>query len=780
MAKVIGELLAPAGNLESAIAALENGADAVYAGFSKFNAREMNENFSLKDMSKLSAYCKSHNKRFYNTFNTLVKEDELEEFYQTISYAIDLEADAFIVQDIGVATLIKKLFPSQKIHTSTQMGIHNSLGLQWAKENGFERVILERQITYKELQILAQKKLIELEIFIHGALCCSISGSCIFSSWIGGYSGNRGKCKQPCRRRYFDHTKKNKNGFYFSTTDLCTIDMMKKFLDLEINSFKIEGRLKRLDYILATVKAYRKVIDEAFNENEKLSIGNAKQILSSAPSRVWSHGFFDKENYENVVTPLRLGVAGKLAGEIVSIQNNAITIKATTLLKRGDRIRFQGVDSEQAPSITLYKFNNLTNKMSKTIKPNDVAIIYTNTTVSKECRLYLVGNSITYPTHLLENLPEFKKIKEFNLTIDILPSLLKITAIYKQSIFSKTFSCNLEIAHNKNQDMNSNIIKIFSQTAHNEYRLATININSGDNYFISASFLKEIRRNFYSDFFKEIELLSIEENSSLPTNKQIISNLKESLIQSVKTKIKQTEFDTIKKIIAIDKKRLDEIKEAYPDAQYAIDITQVSHNLLNKQLSWICPPFLPESQLTKLINQIEGLIKKGEKNFIITALYQLPLFEALKSKYEDSCKKLCLTSIYPLQTNNSLSALTLLEKLDRTTLWIELSKKEQEDIIASIPTDIAKRLLQYKEGYPALLTTRAKLIESNDIKDNHGLPFKIIKKDYFSETLYQLYSQKKFLSPQTITDENPLFYDFREGEQDNMLTDQFNFNYKWV
>ena len=212
------ELLAPAGSALSAMAAYDAGADAIYAGLPKFNARERGENFTPDDMAKIIEHFHKGNRKVYVTMNTIVKQSELSEVAEYLALLDQMHPDALIVQDLGVLRMIREYFPHLDIHASTQMGFHNSAGLKLAKELGVKRVILERQISMEELQKLSGSGM-ELEVFAHGALCCSLSGQCLFSSWLGGASGNRGRCKQPCRRRYFS---KNGNGFFFSPRDLCT------------------------------------------------------------------------------------------------------------------------------------------------------------------------------------------------------------------------------------------------------------------------------------------------------------------------------------------------------------------------------------------------------------------------------------------------------------------------------------------------------------------------------------------------------------------------------
>ena len=260
------ELLAPAGNMASALAAFDAGADAVYCGLKKFNARDRSENFTPQEMSKLIAYAHKNGKKVHITFNTLIKEPEIPAAAEELSMLADMGPDAVIVQDIGILAMIRDFFPSLTIHASTQMGFHNSAGLELASKTGAKRVILERQVTLDEINKMTDygnKLPLELEVFVHGALCCCLSGSCLFSSWSGGWSGNRGKCKQPCRRQYFNagDAGRKQGEFLFSPDDLCAIDLLEDFRKAGVCSFKIEGRLRRADYVSKVVSAYRLLMD---------------------------------------------------------------------------------------------------------------------------------------------------------------------------------------------------------------------------------------------------------------------------------------------------------------------------------------------------------------------------------------------------------------------------------------------------------------------------------------------------------------------------------------
>ncbi|MDD3886628.1 MAG: U32 family peptidase, partial [Victivallaceae bacterium] len=246
------ELLAPAGSPACALAAFEAGADAVYAGLAKFNARERGENFTADSMARVVDFAHRAGRKVYVTLNTLIKETELAEVTETLAVLQEIAPDALLVQDLGVLRIAREYFPTLELHASTQMGFHNSAGLALAKKLGVKRVVLERQMTLDELRAVRKSTDLELEVFVHGALCASLSGECLFSSYLGGYSGNRGKCKQPCRRRYFS---RDGNGFFFSTQDLCGVNALPELCKMGVDSLKIEGRLRQPDYVSQTVGA---------------------------------------------------------------------------------------------------------------------------------------------------------------------------------------------------------------------------------------------------------------------------------------------------------------------------------------------------------------------------------------------------------------------------------------------------------------------------------------------------------------------------------------------
>ena len=345
------ELLAPAGNALAALAAYDAGADAIYAGLPKFNARERGENFSPEDMAKIIDYFHRGGKKVYVTLNTIVKQTELAEVAEYLAMLDEMRPDALIVQDLGILRMMREFFPSLRIHASTQMGFHNSAGLELARELGVRRVILERQITMDELRKLSRCGM-ELEVFVHGALCCSLSGQCLFSSWLGGASGNRGRCKQPCRRRYFG---RNGNGFFFSPRDLCMIEHLEELRELGIASLKIEGRLRQPDYVANAVAAYRLMLDAPADADRAKLLGEARNLLSRTCGRKWSTGFYDPRPAEPLISQASIGAAGLLLGAIDEVAPGGFAFTTGKKLHVGDRVRVQPLSGEEGTAFTVTK-----------------------------------------------------------------------------------------------------------------------------------------------------------------------------------------------------------------------------------------------------------------------------------------------------------------------------------------------------------------------------------------------------------------------------------------
>ena len=340
------ELLAPSGNIESFMAAVSAGADAVYVGLKDFSARAKAKNFSYKQLKEICSYAHEKNVKIFVTVNTLIKNSEIKDVIRSLEQISLSCADAIIVQDLGVAYLSKKYFPNIRLHASTQLTIHNSYGAIQAKQMGFERAVLARELSFDEIKSIKNKSNIELEIFCHGALCFCVSGLCLFSSFIGGYSGNRGHCAQPCRRLWSVDGKK---GYFLSPKDFQLIDYIKQIKEIGITSLKIEGRLKSADYVNKTVRAYRLLIDSD-ETNYEQNLKHAKEILSLDYARQKTTFNFNNKSTD-IFEPNKSKNLGLYLGVIKDKTDTTFSLNTKADLLIGDTIRI--VDNKKDKSFVL-------------------------------------------------------------------------------------------------------------------------------------------------------------------------------------------------------------------------------------------------------------------------------------------------------------------------------------------------------------------------------------------------------------------------------------------
>ena len=343
------ELLAPAGNIESFFAALENGADAVYVGYRHFNARALAANFTLEDIARLKEYAHNHGVKLYVALNAALREEEIEEIVDTLSGLSQVEPDGLIIQDGAIARLCQLHFPNLSLHASTLMTVHNSAGVEQLQSMGFQRVVLARELTIEELARIATSTTLELEIFIHGALCYSYSGLCLASSFYGGRSSVRGRCVQPCRRLYRSG---RHQGYFFSPNDLSAIDLIPRLRQLRLAAFKIEGRMKPASYVAAVVRAYRLVLDSPPGDETK-AIAEARRLLKEAYGRKPTQGFLSADRLGEIITPHRSGASGRIAAKVEWVRDNRMGLRLHCPLAVGDRLRLESNEEVEKTAFTI-------------------------------------------------------------------------------------------------------------------------------------------------------------------------------------------------------------------------------------------------------------------------------------------------------------------------------------------------------------------------------------------------------------------------------------------
>lgn len=324
------EILAPAGSPQALIAAVRSGADAVYLGIKGLNARRSAENFDDDQLKEAVAYCHKHNVKVHLTLNTLVSDGELEKAQEAVRLACESGVDAIIVQDIGLAELIHRNAPEMPLHASTQMSVQTAAGLKRLKKLGFTRAVLPRELSKEEIKKLCENSPIELECFVHGALCMCVSGQCLFSAVLGSRSGNRGACAQPCRLPF---GVENGTGHDLSLKDLSLIDYIAEMAEMGVCSFKIEGRMKRPEYVAAAVKACRNSVD-----------GVADNALRDDLRSVFSRSGFTDGYYRN-----------KLGYDMFGIRRKDDVTAASGVLKKLEKL----YEKEKADTVVDFAFTAL-------------------------------------------------------------------------------------------------------------------------------------------------------------------------------------------------------------------------------------------------------------------------------------------------------------------------------------------------------------------------------------------------------------------------------------
>lgn len=355
------ELMAPAGDMTSLTAAVENGADAVYLGMKNFSARGYANNFSLDELVEAVDYAHLKGVKVYVTLNVLVKDSELEDAVNLLYYLHDIGADAVILQDLGLITLSRKLVPELPVHASTQMTVHNLESVRFLEDMGVGRVILARELSLEELEYIKKNTVVGIETFVHGALCISYSGQCLFSSMIGGRSGNRGFCAQPCRKGYNlykDGKKVETSGKYLlSPKDLNTAKILPELINTEIDAFKIEGRMKRPEYVAGVVSIYRKLIDRYIeNPSDYYVTDDELKQLGQLFNRDFTTAYLLNKpvNLINSVRPYNRGLpVGKVI--VYNCKRKTLQIKLSDTLNIGDGIGIEGEEDTGDTVTGIYK-----------------------------------------------------------------------------------------------------------------------------------------------------------------------------------------------------------------------------------------------------------------------------------------------------------------------------------------------------------------------------------------------------------------------------------------
>ncbi|MDR1656211.1 MAG: U32 family peptidase [Deltaproteobacteria bacterium] len=383
------ELLAPAGGPASWAAALEAGADAVYAGIDKFSARTYAENFTLPEIKGLIEESHRAGVKVYLAFNSIIKQEELAAAFRLMMAAAEIGADALIIQDLGLAFLARRHCPNLPLHASTLTAVHSLDGLKVLKNLGFTRAVLPRELSLREITEISTRSPIGVEVFIHGAQCFSFSGLCLMSSFLGGRSALRGGCTQPCRRAYQNAGRQTT---FFSPADFMASSFIPDLKKLPIEAFKIEGRMKGPDYVGRIVAAYRLILDAQEADFER-AVAKAHEMMADVPGRAVTDGGFISGNPADTSLWDRQTVSGLKLGSIEPLGPGLGRLTLLAPIKLGDRVRLVASHGEEGDPFKLKKILDGTLEIASAQAGQTVTIaLGTPDSPPPEGQLYLVGS----------------------------------------------------------------------------------------------------------------------------------------------------------------------------------------------------------------------------------------------------------------------------------------------------------------------------------------------------------------------------------------------------
>ena len=686
----IPELLAPVGSGEHLKIAINAGASSVYLSGKNYGARKFAENFTLDEIHDAVKLAHLHNVRVYVTVNTIIKESELESVLNYLNELYAIGVDAVLIQDLGLIELINKHLPKLRVHASTQLTCENQKKMDYLESKNVKMVVLPREMKKEEIEKL--KTNMELEIFVHGALCYSYSGQCLMSSFKGGRSGNRGTCAQPCRQKYKLHNKKD---YYLSPKDLCLYDELKEINELNIKCIKIEGRMRSKEYLGIVISEYRKALNRLKSNKTTKS-----EKLNLVFNRGFTKGKFTN-SYQRSIRPTHMGLK---IGKVIDVENSQIAIKINdkinTIPEKGDGLLFikknndYGMEISQNPIVTtLNHFNKNNLKPIKDFtRPNKVLIIKKvrqnkkNKFNLENCDVYLTKrNSLLKEVKEIENnkssFVKSKLILTFSLKNKYPHLKGHLTLANRKEVTGEvTGTVKFETPLKRNVTAET-IEKQLSKLNNYPFEITQINMNYDSSMFIPIKEINKIRRELLEGLEKEIH--------KLYENKKEKITLKEN----PKKRSKEISFSYYTNNLE-DLELIDGVKRVYLEIppnnsiNFMVNFLKKAAELTygkDYELIWKWPD-IAHDELIKSLNKSRGILNKMGYQFKVMSND----FDAEFGPYS--------MNIANTESINSLKDYELI------TLSPELRKKDYEDIIRNCEDNSKIELLV--QGCVEMMKTR--------------------------------------------------------------------------
>lgn len=738
------ELLAPVGDWNCLKAAVQNGADAVYFGVEQFNARMYAANFNVEDMKQVIDYCKLRNVKTNLTLNTLLENCEFDNAVDLAKEAYKAGVDAIIVQDLGLAKYLIDNIPGLPIHASTQMTVHNLQGVLKLEKLGFDRVVLSRELSCEEIEYICKNCKVEIETFIHGALCICYSGQCLFSSVVGGRSGNRGKCAGPCRVPYElisenaeTHERKSiDKGYLLSTKDLCGIAYLPRLIQAGVKCFKIEGRMKSPEYVATVTRIYRKYIDMVLNNDDFIidekDINDLMQVFNRGG---FSDGHLDSKHNRNLIFPEKPSNMGIYLGTIKKYNSNKghITLQLEEDLELGDSISVSNEASKYLVSELMIK-----NVNQKKVSANtEVTIGRMKGNIKVGDKVYRISSKALsdFAKASYDNC-ENKKIP-LNCTVTIkknTPISMEISTnkntCYNElysSIYVKEISNMIPIDALKTPISVERVVKQISKTTNTPFSFENITVLLDDGLYVpSISTLNELRRTALEKV--EQEILSRAKRTLLDLSRKskesitYTPNVKNPEI-SVLFRQLDLDFDYTK----LDKEKITNIYvslELFISKKYSKVISYFSDNY---NLYIYVPSIIKTNYKNIALSTIEQAVMiYNIKGFIVSNIGDFELLKKYSKDYE-------FIGNYTLNVfnNNTMEEYRKLG-LSRITLSRELNQELIKEMLAN--ANINTEMIVYG-NLPLMASSYCFLGETNKCYPDCGTNCKKNNKYYLKDRL---------------------------------------------
>ena len=738
------ELLAPVEDWNCLKAAVQNGADAVYFGVEQFNARMYAANFNVEDMKQVIEYCKLRNVKTNLTLNTLLENCEFDNAVDLAKEAYKTGVDAIIVQDLGLAKYLIDNIPGLPIHASTQMTVHNLQGVLKLEKLGFDRVVLSRELSCEEIEYICKNCKVEIETFIHGALCICYSGQCLFSSVVGGRSGNRGKCAGPCRLPYElisenaeTHERKSiDKGYLLSTKDLCGIAYLPRLVQAGVKCFKIEGRMKSPEYVATVTRIYRKYIDMVLNNYDFIidekDINDLMQVFNRGG---FSDGHLDSKHNRNLIFPEKPSNMGIYLGTIKKYNSNKghITLQLEEDLELGDSISVSNEASKYLVSELMIK-----NVNQKKVSANtEVTIGRMKGNIKVGDKVYRISSKALsdFAKASYDNC-ENKKIP-LNCTVTIkknTPISMEISTnkntCYNElysSIYVKEISNMIPIDALKTPISVERVVKQISKTTNTPFSFENITVLLDDGLYVpSISTLNELRRTALEKV--EQEILSRAKKTLLDLSKKskesitYTPNVKNPEI-SVLFRQLELDFDYTK----LDKEKITNIYvslELFISKKYSKIISYFSDNY---NLYIYVPSIIKTNYKNIALSTIEQAVMiYNIKGFIVSNIGDFELLKKYSKDYE-------FIGNYTLNVfnNNTMEEYRKLG-LSRITLSRELNQELIKEMLAN--ANINTEMIVYG-NLPLMASSYCFLGETNKCYPDCGTNCKKNNKYYLKDRL---------------------------------------------